>query len=86
MFLISLQSERTLKSDAALLPDWKSKIPRDQTHYARSITYGAWAAVLFKFQCDIPGDVQAVRKTLTGLLGVSGKVDNDMVGKEEKLY
>lgn len=70
---------RTLKADAQLLPDWKEKISPSQTHYANTLFYGGWFVVLFRFQCDIPTDVRAVRKTLTDTLGVVGELSNNTV-------
>lgn len=82
MFLF--QVDRKLLEDATPISDWREKIPISQTHYADEINYGEWCIVLFKFKCDIPGDVQLVRKTLTQKLGVSGQLDNKIIGKKKK--
>lgn len=78
MVSLYLADKRFLKDDPTFIPDWKDKIPRTQTHYTHAVTYGEWCTTLFKFQCDIPGDIQVVRKTLTNVLGTSGKIDDNM--------
>ncbi|XP_054712360.1 uncharacterized protein LOC129221977 [Uloborus diversus] len=76
--------QRKLKPDAQLLTDWEKKVPSSQTHYASTLFYGGWMVVLFRLQCDIPSDVQAVRKSLTDTIGAVGNLDDTSVGLWEK--
>ncbi|XP_035210513.1 uncharacterized protein LOC118184897 isoform X2 [Stegodyphus dumicola] len=76
--------KRQLKKDAIPLSDWKDKIPNSKTHYVDSLLYGGWCVVLFRFHCDIPGDVRAVRHTLTEKLGVIGELGNGTLDRWNK--
>nr|WBW70113.1 venom protein [Lampona murina] len=66
---------RSLKVDAEPLPNWTTRIAPTQTHYANALLYGGFAFFLFRFQCDIPGDVETVRKTLMDVLGQYGNFE-----------
>ncbi|GIY64577.1 uncharacterized protein CDAR_298201, partial [Caerostris darwini] len=76
--------DRKLKKNATLLEDWSERVNQKQTHYAESLIYGGWAVVLFRFKCDIPSDVDRVKKVLTKNLGAVGSLSTDTLDSWEK--
>ncbi|XP_015911662.1 uncharacterized protein [Parasteatoda tepidariorum] len=73
--------DRSIKKDAVPLDNWKEKVPETQTHYVKSLFYGGWSVVLFRFKCDVASDVPLVRKVLTRNLGVIGHLNADTLPK-----
>ncbi|KFM56882.1 hypothetical protein X975_06686, partial [Stegodyphus mimosarum] len=79
LFTVVQTARRDLKPDASLVSNWTDRLEDTQTHYVNSIIYGGWNAIFLRLKCDLPGDIEEVRKTLASVLGVTGQVGPEIV-------
>ncbi|CAL1274035.1 unnamed protein product [Larinioides sclopetarius] len=70
---------REIKNDAPLLDNWMTRIDSSQTHYVHAQVYGGWSIILYRFKCQHNGQTEEVRKLLTSVMGVSGRMDEKAV-------